>query len=522
MRENMRKVSFFCLYAVFIIYLFRFSGIDSDQANHLLQADDILSGNFFLKDWHLTGVTFFTTDLLYFEIARLLFGVRYRAVYAANGLKFLSIAAAAYYAVMKGCDKDCKLKRGLFLLLASIPCMSYMIHSRVHSGAVCLTIFSFCVVDDILKNACKHDKKMLWKYVAFIVVTAFGAIGDMLAVIEGTIPVLIFCLYRLLMQKDFHKGFKYVKLALSAIAGVLIGLVFNWFYFFIGGANKNSYIGNRLFTDLAEYVEKVVSFTNYILEMCMAKLGGARLADIWNLPKFANVAVVIAAFIFMILIIRNMIQKEEKNTDEISVLLAISIILSFLAFVLTDMSAPRYIALVPYAALIIVIRNCSKVIEYFKNRKLSILILLITAIVSFIGKIYGISGYQYPQSNIEDYELIAFLEEHDLHNGYASFWNASKLTVLSSKKVNIRHIAHSGETDDMLSVHKWFCKNEWYDEKTNFVLIDNEDGKGGEGDIFGISEKRVTAFFGVPQKSYVWDKYLILVYGYDISDKLNK
>ena len=111
MQRNMRKVSFFLLYAVFVIWLFRFSGIDSDQANHLLQADDILSGNFFLKDWNLTGVTFFTTDLLYFEIARLIFGVRYRAIYVANGLKFLSIAAAAYYAVMKGCCRDWKLKK---------------------------------------------------------------------------------------------------------------------------------------------------------------------------------------------------------------------------------------------------------------------------------------------------------------------------------------------------------------------------------------------------------------------------
>ena len=520
MQRNMRKVSFFLLYAVFVIWLFRFSGIDSDQANHLLQADDILSGNFFLKDWNLTGVTFFTTDLLYFEIARLIFGVRYRAIYVANGLKFLSIAAAAYYAVMKGCCRDWKLKKGLFFLLASIPCMSYMISSRVHAGAVCLIFIAFCIVDDILKRSDENDRKILWKYAAFITVTALGTVGDMLVIIEGTIPVLLFCLYRLLMEENFRRGAKYIKLAASAVTGIVAGLVWDRFYFFVGGANKNSYIGNRLFTDLSGYAEKVVSFTGHILDMCMANLSGARIADIWNLPRLANIAVIIAAILFMIVSIRTVIQKEQNHTDEISLLLVISILMSFLAFVLTEMAASRYITLVPYAFFVLVIRNCSQIIEYCKNRKLSILILVITAVISFAGKIYEISSYQYPQSNIEDYRLITFLKEHDLHYGYASFWNASKLTVLSGKEVNIRHITHSGETEDMLSLFRWFCKNEWYHENTNFIIIDNEDGKRGEEDSFGISEKRVTSFFGVPQESYVFDKYLILVYGYNISNKL--
>ncbi|MDE7313437.1 MAG: hypothetical protein K2N87_17750 [Eubacterium sp.] len=487
----------------------------------MLQADDILAGNFFLKDWHLTGVTFFTTDLIYFELVSLIFGVSYRAIYVANGLKFVSIAVTAYYAAMKGCCKDRNLKTVLFFLLAGVPCMSYMIHSKVHAGAVCLTFLAFCAVYDILQNSDINDRKMLWKYVLFAIVTALGTIGDMLAVVEGTIPVLLFSLYQLLMQDGWKRGSKYIKLAVSAIAGILAGLIWDRLYFFIGGANKNSYIGNQLFTDLFGCMEKVVLFTEQLLEMCMANFTGEKIADIWNLPKMASAASVIAAFVLIFIILRRMIQKEEKDTDELSNLLALSIIMSFLAFVLTDMAAPRYITLVPYAAVIIVVRNCSQMITYFRNKKLSVLILVTVAFVSFAGKIYDISGYQYPQSNIEDYQLIAFLKEHDLRCGYASFWNASKITVLSGKNVNVRHIIHSGETDDMLSIYRWFCKNEWYEESANFILINNEDGKAGEEDLFGVSEKRVIEFFGVPRESYEMDKYLILVYDYDISKKLN-
>lgn len=520
----MKKISLFCLYAVFIIWLYRFCGLDSDQANHLLQADDILSGNFFLNDWHLTGVTFFTTDLIYFEIAKLLCGVRYRAIYVASGLKFLSIVVTAYYVTMKGCCKDQKLKKGLFLFLAAVPCMSYMIDSRVHAGAVCLTFFSFCVVYDILNNLDQNDRKLLgkWKYILLAVVTASGAIGDMLAVIEGTIPILFLCLFQLLIRDGWHRGSKYVKVTVAAIIGIFTGMIWDWLYFWISSANKNSYIGKKLFTELSAWTEKVVSFVNYILEMCAADFTGTQIADIWNFPKFVNAVIVIAGFVFIIIFIRKIIIKEDKEVDEISVLLTVSIVMSFLAFVLTDMAEKRYIALVPYAVVAIVIRNCSQIIEYFNNRKTGVIIIVIAAILSFAGKIKEISAYQYPQSNIEDYKLITFLKEHDLHYGYASFWNASKITVLSGKEINVRHIMHSGETENGLSKFEWFCKNEWYEENTNFVLINNEEGTDGEDDIFGVSKKRATEFFGVPQESYVLDKYLILVYDYNISEKLCK
>lgn len=188
----------------------------------MLQADNILAGNFFLRDWHLTGITFFTTDLVYFEFAKLFFVVSYRAIYVANGLKFLSIAVAAYYITIQGCCKDRNLKKGLLLLLASVPSMSYMIHSKVHAGVVCLTFLAFSVVYDILKGPGENDGKMLWKYAIFAVITAMGTLGDMLAVIEGTIPVLLFSLYRLLMQNGWKvRGVKYVKLAALTITGIL-------------------------------------------------------------------------------------------------------------------------------------------------------------------------------------------------------------------------------------------------------------------------------------------------------------
>lgn len=61
----------------FIILMKAFSrlGLNSDMAGMVIEANEIISGNFFLNGRYLTGLTFFPTDLLFFVISSLLFGL---------------------------------------------------------------------------------------------------------------------------------------------------------------------------------------------------------------------------------------------------------------------------------------------------------------------------------------------------------------------------------------------------------------------------------------------------------------
>lgn len=516
---KMKKICFFCVYAVFTIWLFRFFEINSDLANHLLQADDILTGNFFLSDWNLTGITFLTTDLIYYEIGRIFCGVSYRAIYVANGLKIFSIFVVAYGSVMKDCVEDRKLKEIIFILAAGIPCMNYMVQLQVHTGAVFL---SFCILNlayATIKSSDAADKKMTYYSAGLFMLAMLGTIGDMLVVVEGVIPVLIFSMYQLLMVKDSdnHEIMKYIKLIAALLAGVLAAVLWDKFYFWIGGANKNSYVTNKLFTDSSQWMSKLNSFIAYILDMNMANFTGVKIADFWNLLKFANVVFIFVGLIFMCRILWLMMKKKYEQVDALSSMLTFSIMMLFAAFLFTDMSEARYISMIPLAVIVIVVRNCSWVMDAVENRKFCISIVLTVVLISFTGKVHEMSGYQYPQSNRDDYELISFLDSHDLHYGYASFWNASKITVFSGKRVNVRHVVQSGDKFEMFN---WFNKNEWYHENTRFVLINNSDGTRGETDAFGVSEEETAALFGVPAQSYTVNNYLILVYDYNLSTKI--
>lgn len=504
-------------YIAFISWRISCVGVDSDKANHLLQADDILNGNFFMKDWNLTGITFFTTDLVYYEIARLFCGVSEQAICLAGGLMIVSIILISFYASMRNCRENKHLKIVLFWLLAGIPCYNYLVSSRVHSGAVFLSLLCFCIVFEIIKTKSGNEKQIIYKYIMLLILVFLGVFGDFLFVIEMVMPVILLCIYRLLMVQNKYEEKKYVQLMIAVCAGVCGAFIFEKIFFLIGGANKNSYISNQLFTSSLEWRNKIDSFISCILDMNYANFSGIQIADVWNLFKIINMAIVLFSSVHIFCILWRFIKEKNAESDTLSVLMAISVVFSFAAYLFTDMAQARYITIIPMTGIVIVVRNYDDLIAHVRNKRLCNWILIAVAIISFSGKINEITRLDDSQNNSADYELVAFLSEHDLHYGYASFWNASKMTVLSNKNINIRHIK---ENNGMFGMYNWFNKNEWYRENTNFVLIDNSDEANGENDLFGVSETNITNAFGLPVESYSVNHYQILVYDYNLSTKL--
>jgi len=63
------------------------------------------------------------------------------------------------------------------------------------------------------------------------------------------------------------------------------------------------------------------------------------------------------------------------------------------------------------------------------------------------------------QLNITKRHFIELLESNGLKYGYASFWNAGALTVLSDEKIKIRQILiHQG----LPVPHRWLSSNRWF------------------------------------------------------------
>ena len=136
---------------------------------------------------------------------------------------------------------------------------------------------------------------------------------------------------------------------------------------------------------------------------------------------------------------------------------------------------------------------------------------LLLSLVSFAFRILPAFTTQIP--DMKERRLEAFLESNGLEAGYASFWNASSTTVLSKNRVRVRAVTAGQGNPYNLQQYKWFCKNEWYGEKSSFVVA-------AEDDSFGITPECVVGSLGEADRMLYFEDFTILIYERDISQDL--
>jgi len=505
------------IYSWIMIYLCSSIPLDSDRANHLLQAQDIAAGNLFLNGWNLTGVTFLTTDLLYYLVAYFLCGLSPKAIAVLGGLMIASATIVSFFLALQG-QKDKLFKSLVTGLLLLVPCWDLLHHFRVHGGAVCFTLVSFAICFTLVSSKGKEKKGNRSILIGLFICLVLGAIGDMLFVIEAVVPIILLSGLVLLFEDMKEEKVKCIQLIAVSLGAVLISQIWDLFYFHVGSANKNSYIFQMNFAEVGDWTTKISSFIKDLLSLTNADFAGNKIGDIWNLLKIVNFFILIVSVFIGIHSITVFFKRQIEKVDYLSILLVFSIGMSFFAYLFTNMSEPRYISIIPLAATIVVVRNLDNIIETIKGVKLFKILVLLLGVAASLCKVQDLSLYTYPASNEREKELISYLNARGLNYGYASFWNASKYTVASDNEIKIRHILYNGNSFEMFN---WFNKNEWYEENTNYILIDNSQGDNGVNDSYGVSVENATYYFGVPVEMVEYAGYIIMIYDYPLSMMLD-
>ena len=468
-----------------------------------------------MSDWVLTGITFFTTDLIYYEIGKIFCGVTPEAIYVTGGLMVSSALIAGVFASMSGEKKCFKLKLFLFISLVAIPCHDYIFSFRVHTGAVFLCLVSFLLVYGIFSKNSDEKKKKVYISLLFLCFL-FVTIGDLLFVMEGIAPIIMICFFGLLDADEAEDKKQYIQIVGITILAIICAFLWEKIYFSVGGADKNSFMEDFLFFKPKKWVDRFLSFLTGSMTLSMGDFGGGKVTDFWNLLKGINFLVLLISFVFVIKNLYGLVKQKIKMLDMMSALLSCSVFMAFLSYLLTTKSEERYITIVPLACGIIFIRNIDSIINV-KNKRFCIGFIVILSLLSLVGKTGEVSKYIQYVPNEEKCELVEFLEEHGLEKGYASFWNASDLTVLSENRIKVRHIIIN---ENGMEMYKWFAKNEWYLEEAEFVVIDNKKRDGGESDSYGVSETNIKNSFGEAFERFEVGNYIVLVYDSDLSQKL--
>ena len=87
--DNFIIIGIFLMFIPFWILRFKTFPMPPDLANFMLRSEDIVSGNFFLTGWFLTGLTC-GTDIIFYVIGYLFFGLSEKGYVIAHSLIFIS------------------------------------------------------------------------------------------------------------------------------------------------------------------------------------------------------------------------------------------------------------------------------------------------------------------------------------------------------------------------------------------------------------------------------------------------
>jgi hypothetical protein len=490
---------------------------NSDEANILLMANDMLHGNVFLHGWNVSDVPFITTELP--EIALLvgLFGLHLNTAHIAAAVTYTVVIAVAMLLAKgraRGPKAITRMALVLAIMLAPQPGIGIfvMIFSVGHIGTAAPVMLTWLVLDRFAVPPLTF-RRHWWVPVVVAVMLGWALMADPLVLVIAIFPMLVVCLARVLT--GLFTGIRNGP-GLRALPQVLAS---RWLEFSLALAAGLGYlavwVGRSLLSNAGGYVQQPVPFSldggrwfmqarvvvHGVLEMFGAYfvpgnainylspgkyVVGAPLSGLEQALAISRVVLVVMAVWGACAIARRFFF---RDADFVSQLLLVGIVANLAAYIpssLADHTAlnVREIApVLPFAAVIAgrmlgdrllwgPVREfrLPRLRQPVKVRLLAVPLVALFGWYSF-GLFYQADTPAAPNAFAQ---LEAFLEANHLSYGIGGYWNASVITVDTGGAVTIRAV-----TPACLQPYQWESKDQWYDPKqhvANFLLLTNVSG----------------------------------------------
>ena len=152
------------LQVIFFYKVYQHIPCNSDLANMILEADQIINGNIFLKGWNFPGITFLTTDLLYYIVSTFLFGINVRSYFLANALMMTSLISCGMLLI----GRKNIITYIMFLLLAA-PTTFMLTVSTGHTAMFTFSLISIYLITKAMKAPQKATKKYYFWVMFFLI-----------------------------------------------------------------------------------------------------------------------------------------------------------------------------------------------------------------------------------------------------------------------------------------------------------------------------------------------------------------
>ena len=512
---------------------------NSDEANILLMANDMLHGNVALSGWNVSDVPFITTELPQIALLVWIFGLHLETAHIAAALTYTLVVAVGMLLAKgraHGWAAVARMALALGIMLAPQPGVGIfvVIFSVGHIGTALPVMLTWLVLDRLGRR---------W-YVPLIVAVMLGwaLMADPLVLVVAICPLLAVCLARVvtgLVTGVLDGGLR----------GMWQGLLDRWLELALMAAAGAGYLivvlGRHLFNSVGGYHQQPVPYAldatrtwfwharvvvHGLLEMFGAYFVRGQDPQHWLGRLDQAIAVthlvgVVLAIWGACAIARRMFF---RDADFISQLLLAGIVANIVAYVpstLADHTAlnTREIApVLPFAAVLagrmlgdrlvsgpLATIRLPRFVQPGASSRPAMGIRLVAAplVVLFGCYTFGLFRQAATPPAPEPLANVAkLLEAHHLSYGLGGYWESSLLTVETGGAVTVRAV-----TPACMQPYQWESKPSWYDAKqhhASFILLSQVPGYFSRFAVNGAALRLLDKWYGPPNYPKGWPQYL--------------
>jgi hypothetical protein len=496
--------------ALFTAYLrlSRTSPENSDQANILLIASDMLHGNLLLHGWYLTDVSFFTTELPQYALLELFFGLHANTAHIAAAMTY---TLAVLLAVL--------VARGGFTSRAAVIRMAIaagiMLAPQLGIGvsALLLSVGHIGTSVPVLLIWLLLDRAPQRPYVP--VLTALGLawalIADQLVLVVGVVPLALVCALRVLeaavRERSLPRGAAARKYELSLIVAA-------------GAAAGLAWVAERVLRALGGYVLNPIPFTFEFRHL------GTSLHSLWAVPQIfgadyrglsggpyyiALLHMVSLALVGLALLMAA--RRFFSGAALVDQVLAVAIVANLLLFLVTSAGSegPHEIAVVaPFgaalAARMLAGPQASRRRAESRPARRARAVAYGAGAVVLLGYLAGLAhDAAQPAAPLPTAQVASWLQAHDLRYGLGGYWESSIVTVQTDGQVEVRALLKNTMGADL-----WQAKPAWYDpagQQANFIVLSSAPGY-----LYWEPRALIAKYFGRPAREYSVGSFTVLVW----------
>jgi hypothetical protein len=490
----------------------RQNGVQSDGASNALQAWQMLHGNLLLRGWHVTDVSFYTTELPLLMLIEAVRGLRTDVVAIAEAVNYtLIVVCAALLAKGRARGREGVARALLAAGIMFAPSMAasgWLLNDPDHAATVLWVLLALLMID-------RGGRRWYVPVLAGLIL-AWAAVGDSLIEVIGSAPLLLAGVARAvpgLFQRRVRLRERWYELSLAA-AGLLSAVVAAAAVHVIaasGGwvalrAGKQFVTSSRLPANAAIEIQ-------YFFELFSANFFGHRV-DSAVIPLAVHLAGVLVVALAIWTAVRTVARGFPRGSDFVTDVVLAAIACNMAAYlVLYTANVNQIREVSPVLALGAVLAGRVLGGPLVRNRLEPVLGAGLLAYLLTMGP--ALTG---PAAAPADLTLTGWLQSHGLTSGIAGYWQSNSVTFDSRAKVVVRPVKGGAGGRPVWDIWEMYLpQTDAAHNYANFLVLTTPGPTAAQPPI---TRAGATKRFGPPARVYHYERYTIMVWNHNLLSSL--